>query len=258
MNRLCALSGRSLYWHFVVAALVFVSLQVCAGCGNDVGFYKPSVGEDPFLPLTSPENVLHNLALSYNLRDCEHFGELLCDGFVFVFNQDDVERYPDRIPHEGFWGRDEERAATCHMFDVNWNPGDPSYKADDIELYLQLSGTLVQSNFDGAPEGTLEGFATLDLKIEAGGGWMTLLVQSRPRFYFAPHNTKGTTLWCLWRCEDAPFFDGLLDGLRRTGENGRGHGNRHDTRKESASLKGTPAPPITERASWGSIKSLYR
>ena len=183
-----------------------------ADCVVIRGAPKPPEEEDPFLPLTSPENVLHNLALSYSLMDCEHFQALLCEDFVFVFNPDDVESYPDLLPPEGFWGYSDELEATCRMLDPNFVPTDPTLKVDRIELHLQLSGPLQPTNLEGAPDGTLEGYVLLDLCIEAGGGSLTLLVRSRPLFYFAPDFTQNPALWCLWRCEDSPFDEPCLSG----------------------------------------------
>lgn len=236
--------------------LAFVGCQVCTGCGDDVEIYKP---QNPFLPLTSPENVLHNLALSYNLRDCEHFEDLLCEDFIFVFNQYDVDKYSGHVPGEGFWSCDDERTATCHMFDTSWAPEDPVYKADNIELYLQLSGSLVPTNFKGAPFGTLVGSVTLDLQIDAGGGALTLLVNSRPHFYFAPDHTQTPTLWCIWRCEDAPFDYDSLSGISSSDGTGRAHGDRYQLPSEDSALQNNaPAVASTEKTSWGLVKSIYR
>jgi hypothetical protein len=241
-----------------VAATIAIA---CAGCGDDVEIYKP-VGrgnDDPYLPQTSPESVIHNLALSYNLWDCERYEELLHNDFVFIFNQDDVEKYPDQIPPAGHWGYQDEVQATCNLLDKDYEPIDPSYKVDDVRMQMELYGSLEPTVQQGAPEGTLEGYVTLDLAIGANEGQLDLMVTSRPLFFFAPDDTQSTTTWRIWKCEDSSFYWVSLgcdiypepnDVLR---ENSAGH-----SAPRSVLRSGLPRVTGVDRTSWGRIKAFYR
>lgn len=236
----------------LATAITSVTLLLCSGCGDDIEIYKPPP-YSPYLALTSPENVIHNLAEAYNNRNCERVEELLCDEFVFVFNEDDVWNYHE-VPDEGWWGYSDEVLATNKMLDRDHEPADPQYKIDEIEIALELSGQLTPYNDEGAPNGTLEGYVTLELTAEAGGGTMTLRVHTRPLFFFAPDSTQSPVSWCLWRCEDGPFLDGTGSVLGTAGgtENGQ-----KSAEGNPAAYSYTPTSAAGETATWGRIKAFY-
>jgi hypothetical protein len=228
------------------------------GCGDDIQIYRPPVEKNSFLPLTSPANIVHNIALAYNLQDCERIEELLCEDFVFVFSDRDISHYRDWVPQEGLWGCDDEVDATCNMFDTNYVPEDPLYKVDRLEMSLHFSGSLTATNREEAPPGTLEGYVSMDLNMDVGGGAATFLCRSRPLFYFAPDSTQSPTLWCLWRCEDSPFVPELLNSVA-----GADLSDRETTEHRalplgrSAVQRGELAAPASETTSWGIIKLVY-
>jgi hypothetical protein len=259
--RFFALPSRPLVSIVMAAAVpALVLCLLCAGCGDDVEIYKP-VGrgnDDPYVPQISPGNVIHNLALSYNLRDGDGFGVLLHEDFVFAFDPDDVRNFPDEIPQQGFWGYPDEVQATCNMFNPDYEPSDPSYKADDIEIHLQLSGPLEQTAHQGAPEGTLEGYVTLDFTIVAGGGHLNLIVRSRPLFFFAPDNAQSPTTWRIWKCEDSPFQEDALSGNIHMDPTGGSGENRTGQSTPGSVRQGSPPwVACTEKSTWGAVKAIY-
>jgi hypothetical protein len=143
---------------------------------------------------------------AYNHFDYERYEPLIREDFTFVFNQDDIEKYPGQVPSDGWWDDGAEKESAKNMLDANFEPTDPTYKIDSIQLVVKLSGDLRESNLEGAPEGTLEGYVTFDLSVDTSGGALTLLVQSRPLFYFTPDEPNAADkIWRLWKIEDAPF-----------------------------------------------------
>lgn len=239
-----------------VIALAFSLLGT--GCGDDIEIYKPSRDEGPYLPQTSPENVLHNLAASYTLRDYHHVPPLFSEEFFFHFAQHDLGE--PGVPYSGDWGRAEELEATWHMLDSGYVPQMPEYKVESIEMSLVLSGSLQEANPEGAPPGTLKGFAALDLMVRMDGGSMTFLARSRPLFYFAPDDTmQEQPVWRIWRCLDAPHDEDLGDLAPCSSRSLCGD---QESRKQGPGKSGpwdeAPADPSGHAVTWGLVKAFYR
>lgn len=185
-----------------LAAMLVISLSAF-GCGHDDGNcgFKP---DDPFRELTSPENVIHNLAESFNRTDYAHLVPLIHDDFIFTFNDDDALSYPGDIPSDATWSRDEWLDAVERMLDSNYAPCDPESKIDSMQMELRLSGNLRPANVQEAPPGALEGFVTLDFRIKTVED-TNYLARGRPLFYFTPDSTVTPVTWQIWRIVDAPF-----------------------------------------------------
>jgi hypothetical protein len=188
--------------------LAFMSLIITAtviplaGCDDDNGGFKP---ENTFRELTSPENVLFNFATAYKEMDYAHFAPLIGNGYTFIFNEDDIQNYPDDIPPSGIWGKSQELQTHSNMLDTAYVPPDePQLDIDRMLLELAFSGELSPCNLEGAPAGTVEGFVTFDWRVVTKGD-IDYYVKSRPRFYFTPDSTKTPVTWSIWRIEDAPF-----------------------------------------------------
>jgi len=188
--------------------VIFLAFAVLVqGCGIFNPDPSPPKKEPlPPWPPDSPSAVIANMEYAYNKFDYERYGPLIRDDFTFIFNQDDVTKYPGQVPSEGWWDDGAEKESSKNMLDANYEPSDPLYKIDNMQLVVKLSGELRPSNLETAPEGTLEGYVTFDLSVETVGGALTLLVHSRPLFYFAP-DVPGADkkIWRLWKIEDAPF-----------------------------------------------------
>ena len=192
----------------ILMALLFFAVA-WQGCGIfDPDEEPPVVTPLPPMPPDSPQAVIDNMVYAYKNFDYERYQPLIRDDFVFIFNDDDVEKFPDQIPEEGWWGAPEELLSAEHMLDRNFEPTDPTYKIDSMTLLIQLSGDLLPSNQQGAPEGTLEAYVTFDLTVDANQGQLDLLVRSRPLFFFAPDDADAEQkIWRLWKITDAPFDD---------------------------------------------------
>jgi hypothetical protein len=167
---------------------------------------KPKPDPVPPMPALSPQDVIDNIEYAYNHFEYEErYQPLIRSDFVFLFDPNDVGVYPG-VPQDGWWGQPEELESAEHMLDQNYEPSDPTFKINNMELLIQLSGKLEDSNLQGAPEGTVEGYVTFDLRVEAGDGAKTLLVHSRPLFFFSPDDPNAEQkTWRLWQIKDAPY-----------------------------------------------------
>lgn len=238
------------------AAVIALAFSVLGtGCDDDIEIYKPSKDEGPYLAQTSPENVLHNLAMSYTLRDYQHVVPLFGDDFTFFFAKED-EGAPG-VPRSGIWGRAEELQATQHMLDPYYVPDDLVYKVAGIRMIVALVSSLEEADLEGAPHGTLKGRAALDMTIELDDGVSKLLVRSRPLFYFAPDGTGDPPVWRLWLCKDAPFDD-ELSGLGGCGLPRDDPGGSGVVDYESMRPIARAAQMGATSCSWGVAKSVYR
>jgi len=279
-RRACAPLGirQSAVTAVVTAAVpALVLCLLCAGCGDDGKSLGPSKKTDPFPPLSSPENVLRNLQNSYELGDYDHFAPLIRDDFVFIFYAEDIPVEPGQIPAGGFWGAPEELLAMRSMLDSTSVLSDPRFKVVDIEMEVALAGALRESNQQGAPKGTLEGYVSLDLEVTVRED-VVFLVRSRPLFFFAPDSADDPRIWRLWKCQDGPWdeeslshaqdsFPGLI--RREIGPSpGLGESQssflKADPDRQSAAVsalgidrRSPPDIPAIERSTWGAVKALY-
>lgn len=192
-----------------VALLLLVLAPFWQGCGLDPPTKETPPPPLPRWPTESPQDVLDNMKHAYNQMDYEWYYRIILDGFTFVFNEDDVENYPGEVPPSGIWGKADDIVSAEHMLDRNFVPSEhPEQAIDNLQLDLAISGELVESNLIGAPEGTLQGFVTVDLKVATVGN-IDYLVNSRPEFYFAPGifvvGDDTTHIWGIWQIRDAPY-----------------------------------------------------
>jgi hypothetical protein len=232
----------------IVPLVLLAVLLLPSSCGDDDAPFTPV---PKFREPTSAENVLFNFETAYNELDYDHFEPLLSPGFSFVFHEDDVLLYPDDIPPSGMWGRAAELNAHCHILDTSFVPQDnPEMAVKELRLELEFSGTPTRTSLEGAPEGTLEAFVTFDLRVYTVGQ-IDYVVNSRPRFYFAPDSSAVPVTWTIWMIEDAPFGQGL------SGEALGGNQSSKTLAGTARSHGASPARPAVEKRSWGSIKAIY-
>jgi len=241
-----------------VAAVAVIGLAFClfgTGCGDDIGIYRPPKNENPYLPQTSPENVLHNLATSYSMRDYAHFHPLIRDDFIFIFTPE--SEGGKGVPPDGIWGCADELQATQHMLDPYYVPEESEYKVKSIEMILALSSPLQETDLEGAPRGTLKGRAELGMVVTLAKGGSKLLVRSWPLFYFAPDGTSTSSAWRLWRCIDASFDDTVL--RLSTFSRPCGYPDGSDAAIDESVPRIEPiAEASVPEFSWGAVKAIYR
>ncbi len=96
---------------FAVFAVVVVF--AFKGCIFAPGTDDP-VPPKEYLPQTSPENVVNNLATSYERREIEQYAKLLDPEFIFKFQTADV---PEGLERD-YWNRDEDSTGTGALFDA--------------------------------------------------------------------------------------------------------------------------------------------
>ena len=249
-------------------AFMFAVALAVAGCDDDDGDggFKP---EEGFRELTSPENVLYNLQMSYNERDCDHFVPLLHDAFMFVFAHDDLPDIPPDLLQT--WSKLDELDATNNMMDPDFTPCDPRFKVTSMEMTLELSEDLGPCRVQGAPPGTLYGRVSLELVVRTVDA-ITLDVRSRPHLYFSPDSTHAATTgvtWQLWRVEDsvssapppyqhsASWREGApwIEGHGTVGVQGLSTASFNRVCGAQAPLGKAPCP--VEQPTWGLVKTLY-
>jgi hypothetical protein len=217
----------------MICSAALLGTVVLDGCGNDEGAFKPApVILDP----SSPDNVLNNLAVSYDGRDMEEFGKLLDGGFTFRFTHHDVVQFEELVPDEGQWSRSEEIETTDFMFSLHGAPDETYLSIKEIDMDVIPSVSAVPCNMVGAPPGTVEKTAQLRLTVKQKRPDRDLVVITRPLFYFAPDSSSTPVTWKIWMIED-DIEVAEPNAVFRAAD-GR-----------------TPVP--IEEVSWGFVKGLY-
>ena len=144
--------GRGVLFCGAVLAVVLA----CSGCDHSLG---PTVDHDGgYLAPTSPENVLHNLQLSYERREIERYAGLLHREFIFRFPDGDE---PEELGRE-FWTHDEDFTGVDELF--------ASSRVTGIELDLVPA--------DAAPATEVDLIGTMKIRLE--------------RMRLAVHDVNGT------------------------------------------------------------------
>lgn len=198
-----------------------------AGCGDDDA--PPPAGPDPvvspFENLTQRDHVVANLEESYNRRDIEEYERLL-DPDAFEFHFSDADYGSGRTPE--LWGREDDMAATGHMFDKNYQ-GDNRIVSITVKLDTE---NLEWSEFEppGFPGETWhKAVVAYDYTIQAEPDF-TWIVSGVPKAVFTVRNVGDdqNPKWRLVRWED--LGSGLAVGVAALG---------------------------VSETTWGGIKALY-
>ena len=174
----------------------------------------------PFLPRTSPENLLRNLKLAYEKRNVAEYESLLAVDFTFVLSVEDAGQ--PGMPSQ--WGRNTEIAVHWHMLDT------------DLVTYLALDFVVGGRVFDDIAQLWTVTITHVDLEL-------TGMTPDHPisksysvrngtsKFWFRQNDwtAPGTSdrTWSIVKWEDSPLYS-------------RG------------------APGAAEPANWGTVKSVYR
>jgi hypothetical protein len=211
-----------LTWSRIVAAACLGLLAAFVGCG-DKETAPPHQEESPFLPRTSPTNVLYNLKTAYAERNIAEYESLLAEpDFTFVLSEEDQAK-PD-MPDN--WGRDPEIRIHGRLFDaemvqqltLNFNVGDPVWDA------TQGMYTVVISHVNLYLYGATPGHPTEVKEYRVSDGRSKFWFRKNPWTTGAAHDS----VWTIVMWEDNP-----------TGS------------------RGNMGPALSEVQTWGSIKALY-
>lgn len=133
----------------MIAALLLISfLLFAAGCVLSPDDNKtPAKTTDQFKSLTDKENVIYNLALSYNKADIAHYEELLHPDYTWYFQSADLAR---GLPV--FWTREQDVSATANIFrSVRGQNSNPEMNLDKIELEITAGSWSPVDSVAGAP-----------------------------------------------------------------------------------------------------------
>jgi hypothetical protein len=206
-------------WRHLPELAAACGLVVLVGCSDDV---TPIVWPSPYLPRTSPANLLHNLQKAYEQRNIAEYDSLLAKDFIFMISREDQQN-----PHfDDSWGKGEEVLIHTRMFDAEmvqtltvafvgaaavWDPADSMYTVVISNVNLLLYGSTPAHPID-----------VKEYRV----------VNGRAKFWFRKNgwaaSPKPDSIWTIVKWEDDAF-------ARRAG----GH------------------PPVSEEQSWGSIKALF-
>ena len=196
----------------------------------------PDGGGDPFsdYPPPSPENLIIDLAASYEDRDVEQYAKLLDPEFIFYFQPADI---PAGLERE-YWNRDEDSTGTAALFNaVNQVTG----------IYVDLGAFTVEDSVRAEDPGVKRIRLTHSkLEVDLSDG-TTLLVQGdiEDMYFRRGRAEAGTdsTKWYLFEWRD----------IRGGGDS---PGSRAAPGAESDAR--APAVPLVRPTTWGMIKNLFR
>ena len=149
----------------VVTAAAAAAALILTGC-----LFSPpeEVPPQPPVEMTSPVNVLKNVAIAYNQRNIDLYKKALSTNFVFYFDPRDVGQTPPGktyiIPES--WSYTADWEATYNMFNLAYsinlsintnNIGEPdpeetTYRADNVKISLlvmisELTGYLADGGY---------------------------------------------------------------------------------------------------------------
>ena len=187
------------------------------------GTLHAAFGDWPFLPRTSPANLLYNLRQAYLDRDAAQYESLLARDFVFILSEEDQAK-PD-MPHQWYAGT--ENAIHQRMFDtemvqnlsVNFVVGDPIWDAEEGKY------SVVIQNVNLFLYGATPGHPTEPREYRVS--------DNRSKFWFRKNHwfAPGTrdSVWTVVKWED--------NLIARDAE---GH------------------PTVGQEQSWGAIKAMFR
>lgn len=218
----------------LIAAAITLLAVLAWGCGEDPDCVTCHHEVLPkYLPQTSPENVVNNLAASYERREIDQYGVLLDPQFIFKFQTADI---PSDLERD-YWNRDEDSTGTGALFSA----------ANEVNaIYVDLGAFTVEDSIRvDQPDVKRIRLTHVKLEVELSNG-ATLLVQGDIQdMYFRRGNAAAgtdSTKWYLleWRDQSG-------GGLKPTsGTWGR------------AVDRNAPAAVTISAMSWGAIKNRFR
>jgi hypothetical protein len=206
---------------FFIAGCI-IAAGFFAACGDDSTSPPPSAGVE-FKDLTSEDDVLFNLALSYNKRSTAQLDKLLDEDFIFLFSTQDVIQ--NGTPAN--WPRTLELDAARNIFDPSL-PGDARVIAIDVRLHYSSGGWLEEPPRGSHPgESWWTKTATYDCVINRADG--------------IEYRAMGTLALFKIRWDDDAGHWRLVSWFDDVG----------------TAATGSPGGPAVEYVSWGYVKFRY-
>ena len=186
-----------------------VALVAMKGCIFDPDKGDPVDRRGDYKPLTSPENVMNNLIVSYRRREIEKYAEFLDKEFIFRFQ--DGDEPPDL--GRNFWTHDEDSTGTAALFS--------SAAVQDIfiDLTYRDAEEATEVGFD---EGTMKIRVTpMKLTVDDVNGTTYLVEGDIQDMFFRHGDGADSTIWSLIEWRDIPGGGGVgAPGVQTLAEDG--------------------------------------
>ncbi len=181
---------------FLLSFLAVVALVAVKGCIFDPDKGGPDTGGGDYLPLTSPENVMNNLIVSYRRREIEKYAEILNKEFIFRFQDGDA---PPELGRE-FWTHDEDSTGTAALFNSPAVSGifiDLTYRDAEPATEVDLLGTMKIR------------VTPMKLTVDDVGGTTYLVEGDIQDMFFTRGEGADSTTWSLLEWRDIPGSGGV-------------------------------------------------
>jgi len=155
--------------HTAILITAILTMCVALSCEADRATPYTPVERGSYQDLTAKDDVLSNLALSYNERNLREYDKLLDDNFVMIFSAADISEgvTPDQ------WARAKEVDVTGQMFDPN-HPT-PDLRITNIDCTLDYAAddwTIEPENESHPDESWWRKVVAYDLIMKWDGvGW---------------------------------------------------------------------------------------
>ena len=151
------------------------------------------------LPTTSPENVIHNLRVSWIRKDIDEYSSLLRHDFIFRFQERDAQTIG-----EDRWDRSQDSTAVHRLF--------TAHDIGDIRIMLYHSGAKDPTE-PGFPEGTRHiRVSPTDLEVELDPD-ITLVVKGDIQDFFFlqgdPTHGESPDAWYILEWRDMGDLSGV-------------------------------------------------
>lgn len=177
---------------FLVVAVAFLH-----GC-----LFKPDKvpgtnNKGDYKELTSPENVLNNLIVSYQRREIEPYAKLFSRDYIYKFQPGDEPRDLDR----GYWTFEEDSTGTNALFTT------PKVSKIEINLTYGPADTATEQDM---PEGTMKiRVNPTNLTVEEYSGTTWVVDGDIQDMFFRRGTGADSTRWYLFEWRDIPGGGGV-------------------------------------------------
>ena len=194
------------------AIFMAVTVTFLHGCLFKPDKVDPVENKGDYKELTSPENVLNNLIVSYQRREIEPYAKLLSRDYIFKFQPGDEPRDLDR----GYWTFEEDSTGTNGLFST------PLVSKIEINLTYGAADTATEEEM---PEGTMKiRVNPTNLTVDQTDGVTQVVDGDIQDMFFRRGTGADSTRWYLFEWRDIPGGGGVGAPGRRepqTLEDGR-------------------------------------
>jgi hypothetical protein len=184
-----------------IGALALISFLVfAAGCLLNPDDNKtPAKTTAQFKSLADKENVIFNLALSYQQADITHYEELLHPNYTWYFQSADLLR---GLPV--FWTREQDLDATTNIFrSARGQNANPMMNLDRIALEITAGSWAPVDSVGGAPcNDCWTTTREYSLSCMTSGGLNGFTGNDMVQFVVVPVGDGGQKVYKIWQMRD--------------------------------------------------------